>query len=467
MINDLFERYKRALRRGHVAAARGQLDEAVVAYREAIELAPDRVLPYTGLSGVLDRLGRQAEALTVLDVAARTRPGRRVRLASAGGPAHRRESPGRCRRLAGSAGRHPRRARPAVRRLRGHPSRPSTWPNRASAGAVSRRMCAAWAATPMTRSCRQSSDRAQASLQRSRRPALPAWPTCRSSADLLAATEAAMSAGDTDAILTTALATSAAQRRDGLLDAALDTCYLALSVAPADPAVHLALTDLYLDRGWRTAAVDKVLLLGQLADLTGDAATRDRLAALVAARLADEPRLVLRKRLILRPSDRRDEERRDATLGRDAGAHRIDHRTGPPDHGHRYRPHRPPDLLAVQPDPGHARGPPRHRRQRPVHRLRPRGRPRPAPDDPDPRSGRGRRPVRRGRRVPAGAAPRAGADRPRRLDGLAAVAGRIACGRPRGGRGRQGRRRVVRGRSRRAHRPRTRDGSRGGRRDRA
>ena len=91
---------------------------------------------------------------------------------------------------------------------------------------------------------------------------------------------------------TTALATVAAQRRDGLLDAALDTCYLALSVAPADPAVHLALTDLYLDRGWRTAAVDKVLLLRQLADLAGDAETRDRLATLVAARLADEPRVV-------------------------------------------------------------------------------------------------------------------------------------------------------------------------------
>ena len=35
MINDLFERYKLALRRGHVAASQGQLEEAVVAYREA------------------------------------------------------------------------------------------------------------------------------------------------------------------------------------------------------------------------------------------------------------------------------------------------------------------------------------------------------------------------------------------------------------------------------------------------
>jgi hypothetical protein len=112
------------------------------------------------------------------------------------------------------------------------------------------------------------------------------------SADLLAATEQAMTTGDPATVRTTALAASAAQRRDGLLDAALDTCYLALAVAPADPAIHLALADLYLDRGWRTAAVDKVILLGRLADLTGDAATRGRLATLVAARLADEPRLV-------------------------------------------------------------------------------------------------------------------------------------------------------------------------------
>ncbi len=67
--------------------------------------------------------------------------------------------------------------------------------------------------------------------------------------------------------------------------AALDTCYLALAIAPSDPAIHLALAGLYLDRGWRVSAVDKIILLGRLADLTDDEATHDRLAILVAERL--------------------------------------------------------------------------------------------------------------------------------------------------------------------------------------
>jgi hypothetical protein len=40
--------------------------------------------------------------------------------------------------------------------------------------------------------------------------------------------------------------------------------------------------------------VDKVILLGRLADLTDDDATHDRLAALVEERLKDEPRLAAR-----------------------------------------------------------------------------------------------------------------------------------------------------------------------------
>ena len=54
----------------------------------------------------------------------------------------------------------------------------------------------------------------------------------------------------------------------------------------------------------------------------------------------------------------------------DAAARRIDPRADQPDHAGRHRDHRAPDLLAVQPDPRDPRGPPRHRRQRPVRRLR-------------------------------------------------------------------------------------------------
>jgi hypothetical protein len=111
---------------------------------------------------------------------------------------------------------------------------------------------------------------------------------------LMAAAEVAMDGGDAGAVRTAILAASAEQRRTGQFEAALDTCYMALAIVPADPDIHLALAALYLDRGWRVSAVDKVILLGRLADLTDDDATHDRLAALVEERLKDEPRLAAR-----------------------------------------------------------------------------------------------------------------------------------------------------------------------------
>ena len=45
-----------------------------------------------------------------------------------------------------------------------------------------------------------------------------------------------------------------------------------VALAPADAELHLALTELYLDRGWRAHAVDKLALLVRLVDLEGDRA---------------------------------------------------------------------------------------------------------------------------------------------------------------------------------------------------
>jgi thioredoxin-like negative regulator of GroEL len=73
--------------------------------------------------------------------------------------------------------------------------------------------------------------------------------------------------------------------------AAVDACYLAIGLAPSDPDLHLLLAELYLDRGWRTQAADKLLLLGRLADLDADTETHRRLCELVSTRLADEPRV--------------------------------------------------------------------------------------------------------------------------------------------------------------------------------
>jgi tetratricopeptide (TPR) repeat protein len=63
MTDDLYERYKEALRVGHVAVLRGAPKDAMAAYRAAAAIAPSRALPHTSLGGVLLRLGHLEEAL--------------------------------------------------------------------------------------------------------------------------------------------------------------------------------------------------------------------------------------------------------------------------------------------------------------------------------------------------------------------------------------------------------------------
>jgi tetratricopeptide (TPR) repeat protein len=74
MARPLFEQYKDALRRGHVALAGDELEAALVAYREASALVADRPLPYAKMAEVLLRLGRRADALEAYDRASALAP---------------------------------------------------------------------------------------------------------------------------------------------------------------------------------------------------------------------------------------------------------------------------------------------------------------------------------------------------------------------------------------------------------
>ncbi len=94
---------------------------------------------------------------------------------------------------------------------------------------------------------------------------------------LTLAVETALEAGDLDEARARALVAAAAHRAVGQYHAAMDVCYQALAIAPSDPDIHLALAELYLDRGWPGPAADKLVLLGRLAMLTGDGATRTRI----------------------------------------------------------------------------------------------------------------------------------------------------------------------------------------------
>ncbi len=108
---------------------------------------------------------------------------------------------------------------------------------------------------------------------------------------LTLAVEEALEAGDLDEARRRALVAAIGHREVGQFHASMDACYQALAILPSDPDIHLLLAELYLDRGWRGPAADKLVLLGRLSQLTGDGATRARLCYLAAARFPDDPRL--------------------------------------------------------------------------------------------------------------------------------------------------------------------------------
>jgi tetratricopeptide (TPR) repeat protein len=293
----LYERYKEALRRGHVAALRGRLDAAAASYREASTIAPDRALPYVGLGGVLSRLGRADDALAAYGLALTRAPadegamhGRADVLATLGRRAEAAETLDRleailerdgrladacdvARRaleLAESRGRR-RQVESLVARMR------TAAPDDEAAVAALQRAVAILDSGPGVMRATGRADE---------EPPGPADPSV-----LTMAVEEALEAGDLDEARRRALIAATRHREVGQFHAAMDACYQALAILPSDPDIHLLLAELYLDRGWRGPAADKLALLGRLSQLTGDGATRARLCYLAAARFPDDPRL--------------------------------------------------------------------------------------------------------------------------------------------------------------------------------
>jgi Flp pilus assembly protein TadD len=101
---------------------------------------------------------------------------------------------------------------------------------------------------------------------------------------LAAEAEEALVRDDPGPALAMLLDLAALHVRDGRDDAALDACYLALSVDPDDAGLHLALLELYDRRGWSTLANEKLDLLERLAALDADHDGAVRLAVVRAAR---------------------------------------------------------------------------------------------------------------------------------------------------------------------------------------
>lgn len=95
--------------------------------------------------------------------------------------------------------------------------------------------------------------------------------------ELLAAAEAAEEAGDNSSLRSLLLWTARAYAREGRFEAGLDTAHRLLMRSPSDVDAHLVLVELYVARSWDALAAEKLLLLGRLAELDNDDATRQRL----------------------------------------------------------------------------------------------------------------------------------------------------------------------------------------------
>lgn len=288
---SLYERYKDALRRGHVATLRGRPDEAIGAYEEAAALAPDRSLPYASLGGVFARQGRGADAVAAFRRALELSPGDEAALAGladvlvrAADPLGASEALVRLaeRRLAAG---HPADAADVARQastlLEARPKRGfvdrlvdrrGDATTEATAAElrerVQRLLSTADAVGPSSASpeaAPETDDAGATAISEIARPPDPE--------QLLDEADAADRAGEAVVALERYRQAAAAFRSAGRLDAALDAGLPALALAPADPALHLILADVYLDRGWRDGAADKLALLERLAELDGDEAT--------------------------------------------------------------------------------------------------------------------------------------------------------------------------------------------------
>jgi tetratricopeptide (TPR) repeat protein len=408
MTDDLYERYKEALRAGHVAVLRGALEEAMESYREAATIAPSRALPHSSLGGVLLRLGHLEEALVEYAAAVALAPhdegallgqaealtvaGQRVDAAlsldhvseiqAAGGrlpeaadtvrraleledsPERARCQRGLLREIRLSAGDHaaeqllaralrlrdepagdalatapsataaapitgpsaeaaepvvadepPESVAPATAQVPAEPA-----PEPADVAAAKRAAELEW---PKEDRKPQPAARPAAEPPPAAEPASEAEPVAAAASEngvpavgvmagafdtidvagtiegtgeqtgdqLLATAEAADLAGDNETLRSLLVSTARAYAHEGRFEAGLDAAHRLLQRDPGDVDAHLVLVELYVARDWNALAAEKLALLGRLADLDGDEATRQQLCAVARRVFPDDENL--------------------------------------------------------------------------------------------------------------------------------------------------------------------------------
>lgn len=275
MTETLFERYKEALRAGHVAVLQGRLEDAAASYRAAIAVAGDRGVPRTALGGVLLRLGEPAEALAAYDAALEVLPeddaallGRAQALVVLRRTDEAAATYDRLVAVRDAAGRGSDAVEAARRALAIEPTNERRVRHAALTGGA---LTGAGAPGPAG----DGADDALVVPEPEPEPPIDAEA-------LVAEAEDAAARGDGDAVAVAALAAARAHRAAGRRMAAIDACLLGIGARPADVELHLLLADLAGDAA-EVGPSDARHRLLRLAELDGDAASIERVRAAVAA----------------------------------------------------------------------------------------------------------------------------------------------------------------------------------------
>ena len=297
MADPIYERYKEALKQGHVAVLRGRLEEAIEHYRAAAGIATDRPLPHSSLGGVLLRLGRLDEALGAYTEALARAPtdegalaGRSDALLAAG---RRTEAAEVLETLAdvqldGGRQSDALATRDLARTLRSaegaEPAAEMEVESAAPAAADADGDSDRDAGAPVLEAAPESEHEpaAEPPPYAEAEPEQPVQPEPEPDPEAeLSAAQLAAERGDPDEAVRRYVAAADGYAALGAVNAALDACQQALSVAPGAAEIHLAMARLYFARGWHERGMEKVALLDRLLTLDGTDAEREALAALV------------------------------------------------------------------------------------------------------------------------------------------------------------------------------------------
>ena len=315
---SLYDQYRDTLRRGHVAALAGRSEEALEAYREAAAQIPGRAAPWVGVGRMELALDRAAAALEAFDVAlaadptneeARTGRARAAAALAAPTPADPPPEASAPEEATVAMGDPPPISRhvpddgPEVHDLA------ERWEAAVAAsdadglravaiafaraerpGAAAGAIRDAIAADPRD----PRGYRIEAWLDRRRgypaagerlRHLLERYLSIIDDPDDL---ERAMADGEARGDVALLLDVAERHRRQGRARSALEAAFAALSIAPLDVEVHLAIARVHLGTGRRTLALTDLAQLARALEIHEDVPGRERLQAFVVRDLRHE-----------------------------------------------------------------------------------------------------------------------------------------------------------------------------------